>query len=218
MNYLLKFVAILFIAVSPFHLSGQSKKDPKAHEILKGVSNKYKSSKTVSASFRVITTDQKSKSTDTQTGSILIKGDKYKLTLKGQEIVSDGKTVWTYLKESKEIHVNDVNTRSDAISPTTIFTIYEKGFSSKYTGESTYNNIPVQQIELVPDDSKKPYFKIQLNINKSEKIIASAKIFEKGGTHITYSVDQFKLNQDVADNTFNFDPSKYPGAEVIDLR
>ncbi|HMT28965.1 MAG TPA: outer membrane lipoprotein carrier protein LolA [Bacteroidia bacterium] len=196
----------------------QAQKDPKAQEILKGVSAKYKSMKSLSASFKVVSVDQKAKTTDTQTGSIVVKGEKYKLLLKGQEVISDGKTSWTYLKESNEVQINEVAAKSDAISPTNIFTIYEKGFSSKYIGDKKINNVMVQQIELVPDDTKKSFFKIQININKADKVITSAKIFDKNGTNMTYTIEKFTANPDAPDSQFTFDKAKYPGVEVVDLR
>jgi outer membrane lipoprotein carrier protein len=206
--------SILFIAPA----ISQNQKDPKAQEILKGVSAKYKSMKSLSASFTVITTDQKTKANEKYTGNITVKGEKYRLSLKGQDVISDGKTSWTYLKESNEVQINEVAEKSDAISPTNIFTIYEKGFSTKYIGEKTIENVVYQQIELVPDDAKKTYFKIQLNINKQEKIISTAKVLEKNGNQFTYSIDKFKMNPDAPDNLFTFDKAKYPGVEVVDLR
>ena len=210
--------ALLIACLSVSPALSQDKKDPKAQEILKGLSSKYKSMKSFSASFKVISKDQKNNTTDTQSGSLLVKGKKFHLTIKGQEIISDGTSTWTLLKESNEVQINEVSEKSDAITPTNIFTIYEKGFSSKYLGETKVGNITMQQIELVPDDTKKSYFKIQLNINKAEKVISSAKIFDKNGTHFTYSIDVFKANADAPDAAFTFNQSKYPGIEVVDLR
>ncbi len=212
---LLAFAGLLIFTVPAYT---QSTKDPKAQEILKGVSAKYKSMKSLSAYFRIITQDQKLKTTDTQTGNLVVKGDKYKLTLKGQEVIADGQTVWTYLKESNEVQVNDAAEGAEGISPTSIFTIYEKGFSTKYIGEKKEGTKTYHQIELVPDDSKKSYFKIQLLIDKNDKVISSAKIFNKNGTHMTYSIEQFKMNPDSPDAMFTFDKTKYPNVEVVDLR
>ncbi len=196
----------------------QGTKDPKAQEILKGVSAKYKAMKSLSASFKITMQDQKSKTTDTQSGNLIVKGDKYKLTLKGQEVISDGKTVWTYLKESNEVQVNDASEKTDGISPTTIFTIYEKGFSTKYAGDKKDGTKTLQQIELIPDDAKKGFFKIQVFVDKQEKVIKSAKIFNKNGTNLSYVIDQFKMNAEAAETLFTFDKSRYPGVEEVDLR
>lgn len=212
------FLAISVCLALSANTLAQNAKDPKAQAILKEVSTKFKSTKTLSASFKVTTLDQKTKKTDSRSGSIILKGNKYKLMLAGQEIYCDGTSAWTYLKEANEVQVSSADDKTNGISPTNIFTIYEKGFSSKYIGETKIDNVAVHHIELVPDDAKKPYFKIQVFINKTDKIITSAKIFEKNGTHITYSVEKIKLNVDAPDNMFTFDKSKYPGIEVVDLR
>jgi outer membrane lipoprotein-sorting protein len=211
-------ILLAFIVLSA-NLLAQNVKDPKAQEILKGVSAKYKALKSLSATFRVTTLDQKAKVTDTQTGSLIVKGNKYHLNLKGQEVISDGNTSWTYLKESNEVQINDVNnSNADAVNPVNIFTIYEKGFSSRYTGDKKSGNATVQQVELVPDDAKKSFFKIQINIDKQQKLLTGAKIFDKSGTNYTYSIDKFNMNPDAPDALFTFDKTKYPGVEVVDLR
>ena len=211
-------LAVAGLSLYSFNLPAQGSKDPKAQDILKGVSSRYKSMKSLSASFKITTLDQKDKTTNSQAGSLVVKGDKYRLVLKGQEVIGDGKTVWTYIKESNEVQINEASENPDNISPTTIFTIYEKGFSTKYIGEKTEGTKTLQQIELVPDDQKKSYFKIQLFIDKKEKMISSAKIYNKNGTHYTYGIEQFKANPEAPDNLFSFDQSKYPGVEVVDLR
>ncbi|HEX5001055.1 MAG TPA: outer membrane lipoprotein carrier protein LolA [Bacteroidia bacterium] len=216
MNRLSAMVIACFLAVSI--VSAQGTKDPKAQQILKSTSAKYKSLKSMSATFKVTSLDQKTNKKDVQNGSLILKGEKYKLALKGQEVISDGKTSWTYLKESNEVQINDVNSKSDAINPTNIFTIYEKGFSTKYMGDKKVDNVMVHQIELVPDDQKKSFFKIQINIHKSEKIVTLAKIFDKNGNIYIYSIEKFKINIDVDDALFTFDPVKFPGVEVVDLR
>ncbi|MFN5224821.1 MAG: LolA family protein [Bacteroidota bacterium] len=214
-NVILAISVCLTLSADTF---AQATKDPKAQAILKEVSAKFKATKSLSASFKVTTLDQKTKKSDSRSGSIVLKGNKYKLMLAGQEIYCDGKSAWTYLKEANEVQISGADDKTNGISPTNIFTIYEKGFSSKYIGETKVDNVAVHHIELVPDDAKKPYFKIQVYINKTDKIITSAKIFEKNGTHITYSVEKIKLNVDAPDNVFAFDKSKYPGIEVVDLR
>ena len=209
-------MAVIFICNSP--LSAQNSKDPKAQDILKKVSAKYKSSKSISANFSILTVDQKNNKTDSQKGSIIVKDNKYKLKLQGQEVICDGKASWTYIKETNEVQVNEVDNSDQGLSPTTIFTIYEKGFSSKYTGDTKEGKVTLQKIELVPDDKNKAYFKILLNINKNERMISSAKIFNKNGTHIIYSIEQIELNKTFPESTFTFNAAAYPGVEVIDLR
>lgn len=216
-NLLLGAMALIMPAfLSP--ALAQKVKDPKATAILKEVSTKYNSLKSYSANFKVATIDQQNKTTSTQTGSIAVKGNKYRLTIKGQEVLCNGQTVWTYLKESNEVQVNNVSEKSDAITPASIFTIYEKGFSSKYMNEKKEGAQTLQMIELVPDDQKKTYFKIQISIDKERKQLVTARIFDKNGSHYLYSIDKFQSNVIIPDTGFTFNEAKYPGVEVVDLR
>jgi len=214
-----KFYSLTFIfATFLFHFSF-SQKDSKADAILKAVSAKYKSFKSLTVAFNLTVENQKENTKEIQTGTITIKGDKYKLLMNGQEVISDGKSIWTFLKEENEVQINDAKAKKDdAFSPASIFTMYEKGFRSKYTGEKKSGNKTLQQVELVPEDAKKSYFKIQLTINKTVKFIESAKILNKSGTHLIYIVENFKPDVPAPDNLFSFETSGHPGVEVVDLR
>ncbi len=211
-----KIIALVFTLL--FTSAAFAQKDAKSQEILKGISTKYKSYKSLAASFKITVENLKDKSKQTEKGNILIAGNKYNLTITGQQIMSDGKTSWTYLKDANEVQVNDAEAKADGLSPTTIFTIYETGFDTRFTGEKTIAGKAIQQIELTPLDKKKPYFKIELQINKSEKNIVSAKVLNNNGTHLTYDIEKFTANPPFQDNQFAFDAKKYPGVEVVDLR
>ena len=62
----------------------------------------------------------------------------------------------------------------------------------------------IQLIELVPEDNKKSYFKIQLSIDKEGKYVSEAKIFNKDGNIMTYAIIKFTPNAVVTDDQFVF--------------
>lgn len=204
----------LFLSVSFCH----AQKDAKSQEILRAVSAKYKAVKSLSATFKLSITDQKTKTTQNQTGSMIISGDKYNLTITGQQIISDGKTSWTYLKDANEVQINDASSKGDGISPSNIFTIYEKGFNSRFVDEKNIAGKIIQTIDLTPVDKSKPYFKIQLQVDKAEKTIAGANVYNNNGTIMNYTITKYTPGAVVSDTQFNFDTKKYPGVEVVDLR
>lgn len=201
-----------------FFLQSFSQNDPKAQEILKGVSQKYKSYKSLVASFKLNLLDKKTNKSQNQNGTITLKGNMYNLRMADQQVMSDGKVMWTYLKESNEVQISEAESKSDALSPTTIFTIYEKGFKSKFVAEKQVGNETIQQIELYPEDNKKNYFKVLISVSKKDKYLTSAKVFDKNGNIYTYSISKFTPNAVVSDEIFTFDKKKYQGVEVVDLR
>ena len=227
-------VAVLFFAFSGFAFSNQpqkcrqqattkppddSQKDKKAEDILNGVSKKYKSYKSVKATFVITMENAKDKSKDVQKGTICLKGNKYKLNVAGQDVISDGKTRWTYVKDANEIQIDNQKTDENSITPSNIFTMYEKGFLFKFMGEQNEKGMTYQLVELIPvDPKKKNFFKVKLTINKNDKFIVSAKLFDKNGGVQTISVDKMTPDGCPDDSIYSFNQQKYPGAEIIDLR
>lgn len=214
-----KIVTFILLLSSVFCFAQTQQTDKKAQQILKGVSKKYKSYKSVKATFIITIEDSKNKSSDVQKGTIYLKGNKYKLEIAGQEVVSDGKTRWTFVKDANEVQIDNQKTDENAITPTNVFTMYEKGFLFKFIGEETQSGIAYQLIELAPvDPKKKNITKVKLRINKKDNFIASAKIFDKNGGIQTISVDKLIPNSIKDDAIFSFNQKNYPGAEIIDLR
>jgi len=204
----------LFTAVSTF-----SQTDKQAQSILNGLSSKYKSYHSIKANFSIVIESEKDKSKQSQSGVLFLKESKYKLQIVGQEIISDGKTRWTYVKDANEVQIDNQKKDENSITPTNIFTIYEKGWFSKYIGEKKVKKAIYQYIELVPSDPKsKNVFKVKLTIDKAEKAITTAVIYDKNGTIQTITVDKFIPNGANEESIYIFKGENYPGSEVVDLR
>lgn len=205
--------ALILISMSVF-----AQGDKKAKDILSGVSSKYRSYKSMKADFSYTLENPTAKIKETQTGSITLSGVKYRLAIAGQEVICDGKTIWTFMKEAKEVQVNSVDPAEGGIKPNEIFTMYEKGFLYKFVDEKKVGAKVQQNIELTPTDKSKTFFKIKLTVDKASKQIVKSVIFEKTGNRYTYAIKEFTPNFAVNAGTFLFDAKKYPGVEVVDLR
>ena len=72
-------------------------------------------------------------------------------------------------------------------------------------------------IDLVSLDKKRNFSKIRLYIDKKSNNVNMAKIFEKNGTHYTYTLKNLVVNQNMLDQTFEFNQKNYPKVELIDL-
>ena len=206
----------LFVLIGLMGFS-QTNQDPKAKAILDELGRKTKAYTSIKADFTVVIQSRdKSKQPDSQKGSLVLKGSNYNLTLKGQEIISDGKNSWTYLKDNNEVQVNEVDPKdNENVSPTTIFTIYEKGYKYQFVSESG----STQVINLYPiNPEKKKFHTIKLEIDKVKKQLSSFTVLMKDGSSMVYSINSFVTNQEVAASLFTFDAKKHPGVEVVDLR
>lgn len=192
----------------------------KAKEILAEVSKKYRNYDVIKTEFSYTLENPQAKIKETQSGTLFVRSkvNKYKIILKGQELISDGKNQWTYLKADKEVQLSEVDNTSDALNPAKIFTIYEKGFKSVYTNDTKLNGKVLHNIDLTPIDGKRSFFKVRLQIDKLSKQITNAVIFDKNGNKYTYTIKTFTPNIKVPESTFAFDSKLYPGVEVVDLR
>jgi len=192
----------------------------KAKQILAEVSKKYRSYDVIKTEFSYTLENPQAKIKETQSGTLFVRSkvSKYKIILKGQELISDGKNQWTYLKADKEVQLSEVDNSSDALNPAKIFTIYEKGFKSVYTNDTKLNGKVLHNIDLTPLDGKRSFFKVRLQVDKLSKQISNAVIFDKNGNRYTYTIKTFTPNVKVPESTFAFDSKLYPGVEVVDLR
>jgi outer membrane lipoprotein carrier protein len=207
----LSFLLILLFAVNI--IMAQSV-DKKATAILDEISTKTKSFKTLKIEFSYTMENTKEKVKDNFNGTLLSKGDKYKLSIAGQEVISDGKTSWTFLKDAKEVQINDVGTDDDSFTPTKMLTSYNANYNSKFIEEKNNNQV----IELTPKKKGKTLIKVRLSIDKSKKQVSSFVMYDKSGNTFTYTVNKFISDPPLADKEFVFNKAEHPGIEVVDMR
>ncbi|MDZ4784552.1 MAG: outer membrane lipoprotein carrier protein LolA, partial [bacterium] len=140
---------LLLIFTSVFAQQAKEVVDQKAKAILDEVAAKTKAYTSIKTEFESSAikkvSNTETKVSDTQTGTLQLKGEKYKLEIKGQVIICDGKTQWTYIKESNEVQVNNAPDpdATDTPSPINIFTLYEKGYKYKFEKEDVSNGVKV---------------------------------------------------------------------------
>ena len=221
------FIYILLSAITATAAFAQ--KDADAKVILNKLSKQYRTYDAVKTDFTLLIDNSQANVKQTQTGTLVSRSkiNKYKVTLYAtgakkptvtQEIISDGKTQWTFLKDVNEVQLSDADNSEEAFNPAKIFTIYEKGYKYLYTGQQKVGSKVYQVIDLTPEDAKKSFFKVRLMIDKVKNQLYSAQIFDKNGSKYTYTLRTFTPNYKAPESTFVFDKKAYPGVEVVDLR
>ena len=209
----------LFTAVT-VSTYAQTSNDPDAKKILDAVSAKFKSYKAVQATFTYNVENADGKNISSKKGSVYMKGTKYRVSFVGQEIYSDGNTVWTYDKSSNEVTITKLDKdATSTLTPQKLFTnFYDKDFLYKLNGEKKAGGKTLQEIEMTPNDKTKAFHKVYVMVDKNTKTIYSTKVLEKAGNRYTYTVTSLKGNANIPDSKFVFDKKVYPGVEEVDLR
>lgn len=223
MKYRSAYMALVFLltvlSLQAQPPKGMGKSDPQAKQVLDAVSAKFKTFKTVKASFTLRIEDAAGKVQGSKTGTVMMKGVKYRVSITGQEIFCDGSTIWTYDVSAKEVQVSTLDNSSGSITPQKLFTnFYDKDFLFVLAPEVKKAGKVFQVVELTPIDKTKPFFKVVLEVDKASKTIMSTRVFEKNGNRYLYAINTMNTTTPMTDDNFSFNLKKYPGVEVIDLR
>ena len=201
----------------------EMEKDPKAKAILDNVSKATKTYSTITAEYTLRIFNKEKKKIEEQTGKIELKGDKFRLEIPGNLIVSDGKTLWNYNKDAqeltiKEYHPNDE--KNEIIMPNNFFTIYESGYKYKYDKKEQVGKTSCDVINLYPaiKPEKKKFHTIKLYIDPSKKQVVQAKMLMKNGEVYVYTLKKFTANLPMGDAYFVYDTKGLKPDQITDER
>lgn len=192
-------------------------KDPKAKVVLDKVNTVYRQNTGIYSKFTLLVEVPESSNT-TKKGEIYLKGNKFKIKFSDQEIYSNDKYVWTYLKDANEVQINDYETDPSDISPSNMFNVYQKDFSYIRAADETIGGKKCYVIDLTPLDKSRSYFKVRLWINQSTNLLSKIRIFDKNGYRYNYTIDHINHKANLSEDIFNFNKNDYPGVKVEDLR
>lgn len=216
----MKKLGLLIVAFGLFGLVN-AQEVAKAKEILDKMSDKYQSIPSYKTNF-VYRLRNKVEDIDEEfSGEIMVKGEKYVLMMSDQEIFNDGETIWTFLKDANEVNVDFYMPDEGDMSPNNIYAAYKKGYRYRWVENKRIGSRTMEVIELQPADPKDPdkiFYKIVLNIDDSENTIHSWEMYDRGGNIFSYTISGFNPQFVAEDNFFQFNESKFPDVEVVDLR
>lgn len=195
-------------------VSGQS--DPQAVAILDKFSASATSAPSVSMKFLLITDDQLEKTTDTLQGSVLLSRNSYRLDLPDNIIWFNGEVSWSLLPAEKEVTITKPDRNDDSFQsrPSSIFTMYKKGYKSRLIEERP----DVYIIDLYPEDYKNDLIRVRLFIARSNLYLKSLEYKRRDGITATLIVRDYNLKQKPDQSFFSFSPEKYRDVDIIDMR
>lgn len=212
----MKKLALLFLMFS-FAFGTNAQSDATSKSILKETSKVYKSMKSIEASFSFTTSSAKRKPVISK-GKLWLKGKSFKLELGDQEIICDGKSIWTYSSTTEEVTLESYSKRTNQMSPEEMFSFYEKGFKSLYEGKKTDGGNSYELIKLVPKKKRAKYSFIHVEINPTNNYIHKVTQHMKNGMDVVIEITHFKKNASVSSSMFTWNSSAHPGVEIVDLR
>ena len=199
-----KLLITLMTALLPFGLHAQS--DAKAAEVLDKVLTELTNTNGIRLEFG-----------GTETGFLLLKGEKFYLNNGSIQSWFDGKNQWSYVADTEEVNISHPTSEElQSINPYYILNNYKNEYTYQYKGSLTRNGIKGHEIVLAPKQAGGQEV-IRFFISKSNQPLALR--FEKNGQTLSeINVTSYRTNLKLEDGMFRFNKSLYPNAEVIDLR
>ena len=182
-----------------------------AEAIIRLMVNQMKAHKNVEMSYQYqINSD--GLITEVQQGKAWLQGEAYKVEMVEQQIVSDGKTIWTYLVDDEEVMVSDASEGTDN-TPLKLLTSLDESYVATLTNIEAQGNAT---IELA--NPKGQYTRVTLKANASKLAINSLDVYLEDGTKLMVTIDEMKFDQELDDKFFTFDTKAHPNVDVIDMR
>lgn len=190
--------------------------DQAAVKVLDKFSSTALSSPSVSLKFRIITLNQQDNARDTTEGSLIMSKDQYRLELPDNITWFNGNTSWNYLVAEREVTIVKPDRKDDSFmsKPSSIFTLYKKGYKARLVEENTKTFI----VDLYPEDINSDLVRIRLTIGKTAYSLDGAEYKRKDGVTMFLAVNEYNLKIKPDASAFTFNPKNYKGVEVIDMR
>mgnify|MGYP000344862340 CR=1 FL=1 len=144
-------------------------------------------------------------------GEINLQGEKYSLNYLGNKFIYDGKKLHVINNDEKEISISESDFSGDDgfIYPSKLLTFYKEGYSLQMGKVQNIKGRSIQFVTLNPIDSNSEIVKVELAIDAKTKHIY--KLIQTGAnaSKTTFTITEFKKNEDLPDNFFTFNREEY---------
>ena len=202
-----KTLLIIIGILLSINVSAQSAKD-----FLNKVIDKNKSYNDISVIFNYRYGDKEEVSNKMK-GYAYMKGEAYLLKIDGQEMISDGTTLWTYLIDEQEVMISEVSEDNNN-SPLAIINSFSENVnvSFEHCSDADLTHL------LITENETTTFKSISLYVRHEDLKIHEIDINNLDDSYLIYSIESFHTNQDLPDSMFFFDEKIHPNVEVIDMR
>ena len=181
-----------------------------ADEFLNSIVESYKSYDDISIVFNYKIINEEMGVNESSRGYGSIKGNSYMINVDGQELICNGKTLWTHLIEDEEVMISEVTDDNDT-SPIAILNSLSNNISTKLLSISP--NITIEVVE----NEQSTFEKLHINVDSNLKL-KDIHIFLGDRNELIYEITELTTNQNLPDSMFIFDETIHPNVEVIDMR
>ena len=188
-----------------------------AEEILKNVRERYDSITDAEIRFQQRIRLSAGKVEQVMAGTLQTKkGNRYRVELEQQTIVTDGTTVWSYSAAQQQVLVDRFEQDERSLSPDRILSGEAADLAPALIGKEKLGKTETVVLKLTARDENSLLMHLKLWISESDWLVRKAELMDINGKETVYTVVEIKVNTGIPDSRFTFVPP--PGVEVVDLR
>jgi len=144
------------------------------------------------------------------------KGNRYRVEFEGQQVITDGETVWSYSQANNQVLIDRFKLDERSLSPERILTAAPEDFSATLIGREKTARGEAFVLKLIARDPSALVKSMKLWVYDSDWLIHRVEILDQHGKETTYQVSSFKTNTGIPDSRFVYQVPA--GVEVVDLR
>lgn len=212
------FLIAVALVLSVNIVSAQTASESKASDLLKKASDKIKAFTTMEVNFNYVMENNQMGINESLSGKVFSKGDKYRMTVGDNLFISDGTTVWNYLDELDEIHINTIENSEGGLSPTALLNDFSTQYQAKFIKQESHEGKMVDIIDLVPN-APQSFYKYRVALDARDQMLVYTIAYDRHGGTYTYTIDNIKPNQPIPDTQFVFNRNEFPSdVDVVDMR
>lgn len=198
-------------------MAGTAQAQNNSQKILDELANRTNSAKNIQVGFSYEMENTDADIHEATEGSLVVSGNKYLLKIAGQEIICDGKTIWTYIADADEVQINEVD-EEESFSPTKLLSSYTDDYDASLEKEYSENGRKYYLMKLKPKDKDSGFDYVHLKIEKEKMQLAAFILYDFDNNVFSYIIKEYLTDIALDENAFTFDETKYPDVDVIDMR
>ncbi len=180
-----------------------------AAKLLADAASKIENAPSVNATFTISANGR------TDTGTLVMMGQKFVWETSGMSVWFDGSTQWTWSADTREVTVTTPTPQELAqINPLAILS----SLRSDYIATLLPSAPAVKKLHLA---AKRPDAEIcQADVTLQAASLAPEQfvVSYSGGTTVTVKISAYSIGKKLPLTVFRYDPKSHPDAEIVDLR
>lgn len=220
MKITFSFLILYFLFLPKVYSQDVNVQDPAAEIYLNSLSALFDPQKAFQIEFKYEVENKVEGTKVSDYGSVIFKGNKYKLKLEDGETCFNGEKIWVYNKEAAEVYVSvpdKDNSEQTLLDPFRLLSKYKDYYKYRLKGETRLNQNTYVNIELYPKNLETSYSILRLMTHKKTGELYSFEMQQKNGVvyriTVTERITQVKIN----DSIFTWNSADYPDVLEIEM-